>query len=115
MVRRDDRIPDKKHYTLMVVPHKSSRTILKMRLPTFIMHILSGLVIAAGIILFIVLIYSTQTMMKVVHYYSLLSQNKRQGKQIHLFLQETNRLRQEIKQLEGGDSMLRGLLGLPRR
>jgi murein DD-endopeptidase MepM/ murein hydrolase activator NlpD len=53
--------------------------------------------------------------LKIIHYHGLLSENRRQQKQIEFFLNETKRLRDGVQDLEARDQELRELLGIETR
>ncbi|MBU0580609.1 MAG: M23 family metallopeptidase [Candidatus Margulisbacteria bacterium] len=105
----------KKSFTFMIVPHNSAQRIWKLQLPEWLSNIFFGFLIIVAMLIVLSLLYSSRLTAKLIHYYGLLAENHRQAGQIEYFLKETERLKQDIDQLEEKDQRLREMLGLPRR
>jgi hypothetical protein len=105
----------KNFVTLMVVPHHSASNIIKIKLPEWGAKTLVavGGVLALAILVFF--LYSSRLTLKMIHYYGLLSENRRQEKQIEYFLNETDKLRKGVEDLESRDQELREMLGMRKR
>ena len=99
----------------MVVPHHSASNIIKIKLPEWGAKTLVavGGVLALAILVFF--LYSSRLTLKMIHYYGLLSENRRQEKQIEYFLNETDKLRKGVEDLESRDQELREMLGMRKR
>ncbi|MFC1516926.1 M23 family metallopeptidase [Candidatus Margulisiibacteriota bacterium] len=115
MVHQRSTSKRKKFFTFMVVPHNSAQRVWKLQLPEWLANILFGFLIVVAMVILLSLLYSSRLTAKLIHYYGLLAENHRQAGQIEYFLKETDRLKQDIDQLEERDQRLREMLGLPRR
>lgn len=115
MVHQRSTSKRKRFFTFMIVPHNSGHKIWKLQLPEWLANIFFGFLILIGMLIILSLLYSSRLTAKLIHYYGLLAENHRQAGQIEYFLKETDRLKQDIDQLEEKDQQLREMLGLPRR
>ncbi len=101
--------------TIMLVPHHLAGKAFKLTMPQWVFRLSIGVV---GVVLVLSLgffVFSSRMALKIIHYHGLLSENRRQQKQIEFFLNETKRLRDGVQDLEARDQELRELLGIETR
>lgn len=115
MVHQREESRRKKSLTFMVMPHNTAGAGFKLNLPIWA-------AISLGIVLFAILasiisafVFSAKTSARLIHYYSLKSENQRQSDQIKVFIRKTKELEKGVRELEERDQELREMLGLGKR
>lgn len=99
----------------MVLPHNSSRNIFRLSLPYWLAAILSGLLIALFLIISGFFIYSATITSRLIQYYAIKAENKRQSNQLKVFITKIKELETGVRELEERDQELREMLGLQKK
>ena len=115
MVHQRDPRSRKKNITLMIMPHNSAGRGIKVNLPLWAAVGLGIMLIGILVSVIGAFVYSTKTSARLIHYYSLKSENKRQSDQIKVFIKKTKELEKGVRELEERDQELREMLGLGKR
>ncbi len=116
MVHQREETNNKKRYiTFMVLPHNSSRNIVRINMPYWLVVILSTVLALIFISIASFFIYSTNITARLIHYYGIQSENKRQSKQLKVFIEKIKDLETGVRELEERDQELREMLGLQKK
>lgn len=114
MVNQREGSQRKKHITFMLLPHSSSRNVWRINLPYWLAAILAVLLVAVLIGVIGSFFYSTRISARMINYYGLKAENKRQEKQLKVFVEKTKELEEGVRELEERDQELREMLGLQK-
>ncbi len=98
----------------MLLPHSSSRNVWRINLPYWLAAILAVLLAAVLIGVISSFFYSARISARMIHYYGLKAENKRQEKQLKVFVEKTKELEEGVRELEERDQELREMLGLQK-
>lgn len=116
MVNQRDSAKEKKpNITFMVLPHNSGKNIFRFSLPYWLAAILVTILIALFLVIAGFFIYSTSITTRLIQYYAIKAENKRQSNQLKVFITKIKELETGVRELEERDQELREMLGLQKR
>ena len=115
MVNQREELKKKRYITFMLLPHSSSKSVVRINLPYWLAVILGTLAAALVIAIIAAFIYSSKITTRLIHYSGLQAENKRQEQQLELFIEKTKELEHGVRELEERDQELREMLGLQKK
>lgn len=113
--QRDSTKVKKPNITFMVLPHNSSRNIFRLSLPYWLATALAAFLISLLLVIAGFFIYSTLITTRLIQYYAIKAENKRQSNQLKVFITKIKELETGVRELEERDQELREMLGLQKK
>jgi murein DD-endopeptidase MepM/ murein hydrolase activator NlpD len=113
--QRETKREKKKQITFMLLPHNSGRNVFRLNLPYWLASLLAAILIIIMLGITGFFIYSTKITTRLLQYYAIQAENKRQEKQLKVFISKIKELESGVRELEERDQELREMLGLEKR